>query len=110
MFSTPLPIPPSSTPPGQTRRMSPRPGPGATWLWRVLYILYCLEIGIFLIFLPWLNIWEQNYLLYQHPTLQGLAANPYLKGAVLGLGIVNLLIGIQEIAQLRKNTRRSFSR
>jgi hypothetical protein len=106
MFSTPLPIPPSPARPGQVGRLSPHTN--AAWLWKIIYILYCLEVGIFLVFLPWLNIWDQNYLLYQHPMLQRLVANPYLKGAVLGLGIVNVLIGIQEIANLRKNTKRPF--
>lgn len=79
------------------------------WIWQVLYILYSLEVGVFLIFLPWLGIWENNYLLYRYPVFHPLIANPYFRGAVLGLGIVNILLGIQEIAQFRKNAKNKTS-
>jgi hypothetical protein len=80
------------------------------WIWHILYILYSLEVGVFLLFLPWLRIWENNYLLYLYPKIRPVIANPYFKGAVLGLGIVNILIGLQEIASFRKTSRGSFSR
>jgi len=84
---------------------TPRPHWPMAWFWHVLYIVYCLEVGIFLIFLPWLGIWENNYLIFRYPSIRPIVANSYLKGAVLGLGIVNLLIGIQEIAHFRKGSR-----
>ena len=89
-----------------------RPFPRAlmTHLWHILYILYSLEVGVFLLFLPWLGLWENNYLLYLYPKVGPVVANPYFKGAVLGLGIVNILIGIQEIAYFRKGGRRYLSR
>lgn len=83
---------------------------GFGWFWQVLYILYCLEVGIFLLFLPWMSLWDTNYLTYLYPDLRPIVANPYLKGAVLGLGIVNVLIGIQEIAQFKKDSSRRVSR
>jgi hypothetical protein len=69
--------------------------------WRVLYIVYSLEVGLFLLFLPWMAIWENNYFLYRYPQFHPILANPFLKGGVLGLGIVNILIGIQEIVRYR---------
>jgi len=80
------------------------------WIWHILYILYSLEVGVFLLFLPWLGIWENNYLLYLYPKIRPVVANSFFKGAVLGLGIVNILIGLQEIAYFRKNSRGYFSR
>lgn len=80
--------------------------PGKSWVWRLLYILYSFEVGIFLLFLPWLGIWENNYLLYLFPDFRPLVANSYLKGAVLGLGVVNIVIGIEEIGLFRKRSRR----
>ncbi len=83
--------------------------PGLAWFWQILYILYCLEVGVFLLFLPWMNIWDNNYFLYLYPKLRPVVANSYLRGAVLGLGVINLLIGIQEIVHFRKGSRsRSF--
>lgn len=109
MFSTPLPISPSpDEPTAESKRYPRRHGVGVTWVWQILYILYCLEVGVFLILLPWLSIWDSNYLIYRYPVMQPLVTNPYLKGAVLGLGIVNVLIGIQEIVQFRKRPKRLF--
>jgi hypothetical protein len=75
------------------------------WIWHLLYILYSLEVGVFLIVLPWLGIWDNNYIVYLYPQIQSIVGNPYLKGAVLGLGIVNIMIGIEEIVLLRKTPR-----
>jgi hypothetical protein len=88
----------------------PRPHPSRVWIWRILYILYSLEVGVFLLFLPWLDIWENNYLLFLHPRFRPIVVNSFLKGGVLGLGIVNILIGIQEIANCRKRSKSYISR
>ena len=79
-------------------------------VWRILYIAYYLEVGVFLIMLPWISIWEENYLLFLYPGMRPIVANPFLKGAVLGLGIVNLLIGLHEIVHFRKGPASYFSR
>jgi hypothetical protein len=110
MLSTPLPITPNSSEQSTVTPHAPRHGVGVTWIWKILYILYCLEVGVFLIFLPWLSIWDNNYLVYRYPSMQQILANPFFKGGVLGLGIVNVLIGISEIAQLRKSPKGMFSR
>lgn len=110
MPSTPLPI--SRSPDDAAagaRRCRRTHFPGASWLGHVLYILYCLEVGVFLIFLPWLDIWDNNYILSRWPLMQPLVGNPFFKGAVLGLGIVNILIGIGEIVQIRKGSKGFFS-
>jgi hypothetical protein len=39
--------------------------------------------------------------LYVYPQLRPLIANSYFKGAVLGFGIANILIGIREIVHFR---------
>lgn len=88
----------------------PRARSVMAWVWHVLYITYCLEVGVFLLFLPWLGIWENNYLLYLYPRFRPIVANSFLKGGVLGLGIVNILIGIREIGQFRKSSRSCFSK
>ncbi len=81
-----------------------------TCFWHIIYILYSLEVGAVLLFLPWQPIWENNYILFLYPGLRPIVTNSFLKGAVLGLGIVNLLIGIQEIGLFGKNAKRYFSR
>lgn len=80
----------------------------ATYL--LVHITYWLVVGSFLVLFPWLRIWEHNYLLYQFPGLRPVVVSPFLKGAVLGLGIVNLIIGFLEIAHLRKGPGISLPR
>jgi hypothetical protein len=80
-------------------RGKPRSGSWREVVWGILYIIYSLEVGYFLVRFPWWSLWQNNYFLYRYPILQPIVTNPYLKGAVLGLGIVNLLIGLQEIAR-----------
>lgn len=71
-------------------------------LWKIIYILVSLELGIMLLCLPWWRFWENNYLLYLYPQVRPIVANAYFKGFVLGLGIVNIMLGIHEIGLLKK--------
>ena len=77
------------------------------WL---VHIAYWLVVGGFLMLFPWLDFWEDNPLIYRFPDLRPIIINPFLKGAVLGLGIVNLIIGIQEIVRLQKGLGNYVSR
>ena len=67
----------------------------------VIYVLFTLTFGVCLLVLPWQSIWDSNYLLYLYPQIRLVVANPFFKGAVLGLGIVNILIGSYEIAHFK---------
>ena len=74
-------------------------------LWAPLYIVYSFVVGTFLLVLPWMNIWDNNYIVYHYPSVRSIVSNSFFKGAVLGLGIVNILIGFEEIAILWKRSR-----
>ena len=76
----------------------------------ILYIMFTLEFGVALLVLPFLSIWESNYLLYLYPEIRQIVENPYFKGAVLGLGIVNILIGFKEIVHFKSFSKNCFSR
>jgi hypothetical protein len=62
-----------------------------------VHIFYWFAVGGFLMLVPWLRFWDHNALLYHFPGLIPIVGNAFLKGAVLGLGIVNLLIGLHEL-------------
>ena len=67
----------------------------------VLLIIFCLEIGTFLLVFPWYgNTWESNF--FSSLLRQGYWQNPYFRGAVSGLGVVNLYICFVEILLLRR--------
>ena len=76
----------------------------------IFYIILCLEIGIVLTLLPWipqgflgLSDWGNNYfLLYAARKtgfygLQGVIASGWVRGAVTGLGLLNLGMAFWEI-------------
>ena len=67
-----------------------------------LYILYCFEVGVFLLIFPWSNIWDQNSLLSYYPDLELIILNNFFRGAVSGLGIANLLLGFWEVGHFSR--------
>jgi hypothetical protein len=69
---------------------------------RVLVPLVCLEVGIFLIFVPWTILWSNNMFAGWAPAA-AIWPNGFFKGAVSGLGLINLWIGAQEAYQFWKN-------
>jgi hypothetical protein len=82
----------------------------------IFYIVLCLEVGIVLTLLPWfspfgLSDWGDNFfLLYaaQKTGLQGLqhaVASGWVRGAVTGLGLLNLGIAVWEITHFRQTVQ-----
>jgi hypothetical protein len=72
----------------------------------VLFITFCLEVGIFLVVFPWTPWWDSNYFPGLLPQLTPYWDNMYLRGAVSGLGVVNLYIALMEALRLRRFARR----
>lgn len=75
-------------------------------VWAVLLVTFCLEIGFFLLFFPWTTYWETNYFSQAIPAWHLYWYNSYVRGAVSGLGALNLYIAVLEIFRLRRYTRR----
>jgi hypothetical protein len=84
----------------------------------IFYIILCLEIGIFLTVLPWwpqgmwgLSDWGNNYfLLYAarkigYQGLQTVVASGWVRGAVTGVGLLNLGIAFWEIFNFKQTVR-----
>lgn len=72
---------------------------------RLFFALYCLEAGLFFTIVPWTRLWTFNPLLQSNFTVSLVAGNPFVRGFVSGLGLVHLLIGIRDIAQLARARR-----
>jgi hypothetical protein len=80
----------------------------------VFFILLCFLLGMFLTILPWFNLngfgeWGDNYLLAfvaekaALPILRTAVASNWFRGAVTGLGILNLFIAFWELAHFNEN-------
>jgi hypothetical protein len=61
---------------------------------RVFAILVWFDIGLVLVLLPWSMFWESNYFLNSYPGLIPVLLNPYLRGAISGLGFMDALMAI----------------
>ena len=53
-------------------------------------ILFCLELGLFLLIVPWTSLWQHNYFLLRWPLLSPWLNNHFLRGAVSGLGLLDV--------------------
>jgi hypothetical protein len=47
---------------------------------------------------PWSQFWERNYFADLMPAIQVVTLNYYFRGAVSGLGLVNLWIALTDLA------------
>ncbi len=72
----------------------------------VLLVAFCFVIGLFLLIFPWTTYWETNYFAGLIPQSRLYWDNQYIRGAVSGLGVVNLYISILETYRLRRFSRR----
>ncbi len=72
----------------------------------VIYVIYCLEVGIFLLVYPWMRLWDQNFLLQYSSLLRVVLLNDFFRGAVSGLGIANLILGAWEVAHFQRYFRK----
>jgi hypothetical protein len=72
----------------------------------VLLITFCLEIGLYLLIFPWTEYWDSNYFSALVPEWRQYWTNTYFRGAVSGLGVINLYISFVEIFRLRRFARR----
>jgi hypothetical protein len=65
-----------------------------TMVRRVLLIVLLLEVGLLLTVVPWSTYWDRNYFTQSLPWLRRALASNYVRGAVSGLGLVNLAAAI----------------
>lgn len=99
--------------PSQTENLTPENRVGGSSqstirILKIIYILYSIEAGIFLLWLPWTSFWELNILTHLYPQILPVTTNPFFKGAVLGLGIANIMIGIYEVVHFKKFSKGVF--
>ena len=95
----------------ETPAAGPVPVPHPQYRWyhkfqAIVFIIFCLEIGCFLVFFPWSGWWDRNLLASTIPEWHRYWENPYVRGAVSGLGVINLYISFLEILRLRRFARR----
>jgi hypothetical protein len=72
----------------------------------MIYVVICLTVGVFLTYLPWTDYWRENFFLHylaawlRWPQLIDWAQTGYIQGAVTGLGVINVVLGLWEANNL----------
>lgn len=70
-------------------------------LFMVVYVLFCIELGLVLVVLPWLPLWSDNGLIAHLPSVKRILEHGFLRGAISGLGIIDIWLGISEAINYR---------
>ena len=99
----PEPIPAEIQPGSQPEAPAPK-----HWLQRVasvLFVIFCFELGLFLLIYPWTEGWSDNYFAWIAPGAMqqpwhDFWNNTYVRGALSGIGILNLWIALAEVLRM----------
>ncbi len=67
---------------------------------RLLLVALFLEVGFVLVVAPWSSFWDRNYFAESLPLVDAIVSNNYVRGAVSGLGVINIAAGIVELFSL----------
>jgi len=80
---------------------------GVTWrsprtprLLRICFAIFTFEIGLFLTVFPWVDLWSSNFFSAWIPALENIWDEPYFRGAITGLGLVNIYVACVEVWRL----------
>jgi hypothetical protein len=64
---------------------------------RLLLVAFFLEVGLVLIVAPWSSWWDRNYFAQMIPGVHAIITNNFVRGAVSGLGVVNVAAAVTEL-------------
>ena len=67
---------------------------------RLVLVIFFVEVGLVLAVVPWSGYWERNYFANVSPVMHTLVTNNFVRGAVSGLGVVNLVAAATELVSL----------
>lgn len=71
----------------------------------MLLLLLALETGVFLLFIPWSALWDRDFLFGALAPLHSFLRNHYVRGAISGLGVINVWVALAEASALLRARR-----
>lgn len=88
-----------------------RPGAFLTSFSRALFILYCVEVGVFLTIAPWRGGWSSLLVEFPFDHLREWLLMTWGRGAVTGFGLVHVVWGLHDLRELlgRRRARAAAS-
>lgn len=67
---------------------------------RLLIVAFFFEFGFALLIVPWSAFWDRNYFAEMVPLIHSVITNNFVRGAVSGLGVVNVVSGLSELISI----------
>lgn len=81
------------------------------WHWRILgfcFAIFAFELGLFLLVFPWMSNWDLSWIPVHSARFSDIWMSHYFRGALSGMGLLNLWIGLAEfLKQVRLLSRRN---
>jgi hypothetical protein len=74
-------------------------------VFRALLVVVCFEMGAILLYLPWSTFWEKNFFLAHFPMIIGVVLHPAFRGAVSGIGVLDIFLALSFIGSRPGPTR-----
>ena len=74
------------------------------WMQRtflIIYVLFCLEVGLMLAIVAWTDVWTRNVRILPFEWMRLAAQTGFVRGVVSGVGLVDIWFGIWEAVQYR---------
>ncbi|MBV9155790.1 MAG: hypothetical protein JO097_05990 [Acidobacteriaceae bacterium] len=94
-MNAPPPVAPATPPEAKPERF-------VRWHHRILafcLIVFAFELGLFLLVFPWLSNWDLNWIPVHSPRLFHIWMSRYFRGAISGLGLLNIYIALAEFVK-----------
>ena len=67
---------------------------------RLFFIAFFFEFGFALVVVPWSIFWDRNYFATAVPPVHAFITNDFVRGAVSGLGVLNIVAGLRELVSM----------
>jgi hypothetical protein len=67
-----------------------------------VYMVICFEVGVFLLILPWVTLWDRNFFARQYLWVLTLSQNYFVRGAVSGIGLADIFLAFAEAWRFRQ--------
>jgi hypothetical protein len=68
----------------------------------IIFVVFCIQLGLLLAVLPWKPVWTDNSLVAGMPGLRAVLQHNFVRGLVTGLGLVDIWLGVMEAVRYRE--------
>jgi hypothetical protein len=91
----------------ETAMAAPGPAPKRQYRWYdkllgLVGVILLFEMGVFLLVFPWASEWDSNYFSRLPFWVRDIWISHYFRGAISGLGVVDIYISFVEVFRLRR--------